>query len=53
MGWADLEQEIVAKNFEGLMNIFNDVESKFPGSIKKQSFVINEKLHKLRCMPEL
>lgn len=53
MGWADLEPEIVVKDFQKLMEIFEDIQTKFPGSIKKQSFVITEQLHKLRCMPEL
>lgn len=53
IGWADLEPEFVVENFDELSIILDDINKKFSGSIKKQSFFITEKLHKLRCMPEL
>ncbi len=53
IGWADLEPEFVVKNFDELLKILDEINSKFSGAIKKQSFFIMEKLYKLRCMPEL
>jgi len=53
VGWSDLEPEFVVKNFDELLKILDEINAKFSGAIKKQSFFITEKLHKLRCMPEL
>lgn len=53
IGWADLGPEFVVKNFDELSSILDEINAKFSGAIKKQSFFITEKLHKLRCMPEL
>jgi len=53
LGWSDLEPEFVVKNLEELMNILDEINSKFSGSIKKQSFFVTEKQHKLSCLPKL
>ena len=53
IGWADLGPEFVVKNFDDLSKILDDINKKFSGVIRKQSFFITEKLHKLRCMPKL
>jgi DNA-binding Lrp family transcriptional regulator len=53
VGWSDLGPEFVVKNFEELSSILDDINNKFSGVIKKQTFSITEKDHKLRCMPEL
>jgi len=53
LGWADIEPEFVVKNFDELLKILDEINNKFSGAIKKQSFFITEKLYKLRCMPEL
>jgi len=52
-GWADVEPEFVVKSFDELLKILEEINTKFSGVIKKQSFFITEKLHKLRCMPEI
>ena len=51
VGWSDLEPEFIVKDFDELMNILKEIENKFPNSIKKKSFFINEKVHKLCCIP--
>lgn len=53
IGWADLEPEFVVKNFDELLKILDEMNTKFSGAIKKQAFFITEKLYKIRCMPEL
>jgi DNA-binding Lrp family transcriptional regulator len=53
VGWDDLGPEFVVKNFDELSSILDDINNKFSGAIKKQSFIIADKIHKLRCMPEL
>jgi len=53
IGWADLEPEFVVKDFNELLKILDEINSKFSGAIKKHSFFITEKMYKLRCMPEL
>jgi len=52
IGWADLEPEFVVKDFDELLKILDEINIKFSGAIKKQSFFIFEKVHKLRCLPE-
>ena len=53
LGWADLEPEFVVKNLEELVNILDEINSKFSGAIKKQSFFVTDKQYKLSCLPEL
>jgi Lrp/AsnC family transcriptional regulator for asnA, asnC and gidA len=53
LGWSDLEPEFVVKNFDELIKIFEEIDHKFPNTIKKQTFFIIEKVHILRCMPKL
>lgn len=53
IGWADLGPEFIVKNFDELSQILDDINNEFSGAIKKQSFFIIDKVHKLRCMPEL
>lgn len=53
IGWADLEPEFVVKDFEELVNILDEINTKFTGAIKKHSFFITEKFHKICCMPEI
>jgi len=52
-GWADIEPEFVVNSFNELLKILDEINTKFSGVIKKQSFFITEKLYKLRCLPEL
>ncbi len=53
LGWADLEPEFVVKNLEELMSILDEINSKFSGAIKKQSFFVTDEQYKLSCLPEL
>ncbi len=53
LGWADLEPEFVVKDMDELLKILDEINFKFSGGIKKQSFFIEEKLYKLRCLPQL
>jgi len=52
MGWADLEPEFVVKDMDELSKILEEINSKFSGAIKRQSFFVIEKFHKLRYLPE-
>ncbi len=53
IGWADLEPEFVVKDLDELLKILDEINSKFSGAIKKQSFFIAEKFYKIRCLPLL
>jgi len=53
IGWADLEPEFVVKDFNELLQILEEINQKFSGAIKKQTFFIAEKIFKQRCLPEL
>ena len=53
IGWCDLEFEITVENIDKLGRIMDEIYSKFPNAIKKQTFWIVEKIHKERWLPEL
>jgi Lrp/AsnC family transcriptional regulator len=53
IGWSDLEFEIIVQNIDHLGTVMEDIYSKYPNAIKKQSFWIAEKIHKERWLPEL
>jgi DNA-binding Lrp family transcriptional regulator len=53
IGWADLEPEFVVQKLDELYRILEDIDSNFPGAIKKQSFFITDKIYKLRCLPDI
>ena len=52
IGWCDLEFEITVENVDELGKIMDEIHSKFPKSIKKQTFWINEEIYKERWLPE-
>jgi DNA-binding Lrp family transcriptional regulator len=53
IGWADIEPEIVIKDINEIDNIINEINSKFPNSIRKHTFWIAAQVHKERWLPEL
>ncbi len=52
IGWCDLEFEVVVENVDKLSQIMDEINLKFPNSIKKQVFWIIEKMHIDRWLPE-
>jgi Lrp/AsnC family leucine-responsive transcriptional regulator len=52
VGWCDLEPEFVVKNVDELDIIFDEIDKRFPGSIKKWNFWITEESYKERWLPE-
>jgi DNA-binding Lrp family transcriptional regulator len=53
IGWCDLEFELIVENVDQLGKIMDDLYSRFPNAIKKQTFWIADKFHKERWLPEL
>ena len=53
VGWCDLEFELIVENVDKLGEIMEEINSKFPQTIKKQTFWIIDKVHKERWLPEL
>ena len=53
IGWCDLQFEIVVKNVEILTNIMDEINTKFEGAIRKQTFEIVTERHKERWLPEM
>ena len=52
VGWSDLSLEYAIDSLESLMTIIEDIDTKFPGAIKKRDFWLNKKVHKERWLPE-
>lgn len=53
IGWGDLNPEFVVENVDKLIQIMEDLNSKFPGAIKKHDFWLSKKIHRERWLPEL
>jgi len=52
VGWSDIEPELVVENVEKLAEIMDELDTKFPGSIKKHEYWIMIQGHKERWLPE-
>jgi len=53
IGWADIEPEIYTKNVDTLLEIMEDLESKFPGIIQKQNYWLHIEGRKFNTLPEM
>jgi len=53
IGWGDVQFELIVHNLDELLKVMNEIDSQFPNSIRRQSFIIPEKYHKNRWLPEL
>lgn len=53
VGWADLGFEFAIENLDKLIKIMEDIDSKFPGAIRKHDFWLSKKVHRERWLPEL
>jgi len=52
-GYADIEIEFTIENTDKLVEVIEDLSSKFPGAIKKYVHWVVKKGYKLRCLPEM
>jgi DNA-binding Lrp family transcriptional regulator len=53
IGWADLQFELIVENMSKLLLIAEEFNTKFPGAIRKQTFIMAQKYHKERWLPEI
>jgi Lrp/AsnC family transcriptional regulator, regulator for asnA, asnC and gidA len=53
IGWCDLNFELMVENIDSLTQIIDDIDSRFPGAIRKTNFWMGKKVHKERSMPEI
>ena len=53
IGWCDLNFELMVKNIDSLTQITEDIDSRFPGAVRKTNFWMAKKVHKERWLPEL
>jgi len=53
IGWADIEPEVIVKDVDKLIEVMEELDSKFPGAIKKQSYWVGIKEHKLNTLPKM
>jgi len=52
-GYADLEIEFTIKDSDKLIDVMEEVSSKFPGAIRKYIYWNVKKDYKLRCLPTM
>jgi DNA-binding Lrp family transcriptional regulator len=53
IGWCDINFELLVKDFNSLTRVIDDIDSKFPGAIRRTNFWMARKIHKERWLPEL
>jgi DNA-binding Lrp family transcriptional regulator len=53
IGWADLSLEFMVANSNKLTEIMDDIDTKFPGIIRKTDFYISKTIHKERWLPKM
>ena len=53
IGLCDFNFELMVKNIDSLTQIIEDIDSRFPGAIRKTNFWMAHKAHKERWLPEL
>jgi Lrp/AsnC family transcriptional regulator for asnA, asnC and gidA len=53
IGWADLQIELFIKNIDSLLELMEEIDKKFTGAIKKQTYWIATERHKERWLPEM
>jgi DNA-binding Lrp family transcriptional regulator len=53
VGWYDVEFEFVVENVDQIIKIMEDVDSKFPNTIRKIDYWIAKEVHKERWLPKL
>jgi Lrp/AsnC family transcriptional regulator for asnA, asnC and gidA len=53
VGWCDIQFELMVKGNDHLIKILEDIDTKFPGAIRRQDFWMSKKYHRLRSLPEL
>ena len=53
VGWCDFNFEVMVPNIDKLNKITDELERKFPGSIRKTQFWMSKVVHKERWLPEM
>jgi len=53
IGWCDIQFEIMVKSIDHLNDILEEINTKFPGVVRKKDFWISKKYYHLRSLPEL
>jgi DNA-binding Lrp family transcriptional regulator len=53
IGWADIEPELIVKDIGELGQIMNELNSRFPNSMKRYTYWILEERFKERWLPEI
>ena len=53
IGWSDLAFQINIENMGGLSKIIDEIETKFPDSIRKYDYWMDQKGYMERWLPDL
>lgn len=53
VGWSDLSLEFAIENIEKLIQVMEDIDSRFPGTIKKHDFWLSKNVYRERWLPEV
>ena len=53
IGWSDLNCSVIVDNLNKLTEITEDINSQFPGSIRKTNYWLEKRIHKERWLPKM
>jgi DNA-binding Lrp family transcriptional regulator len=53
IGWADIQFELIVENMNHLLQIIDEFNAKFPGAIRKHTFIMAQQYHKECWLPEM
>jgi DNA-binding Lrp family transcriptional regulator len=53
IGWADMSFQIYINNINELSQLMDEIETKFPDSIRRYEYWMNQNVHKERWLPKM
>jgi DNA-binding Lrp family transcriptional regulator len=53
IGWADIQFEVIVENMNHLLRMIDEINLKFPGAIRKHTFIMAQQYHKECWLPEI
>ena len=53
IGWCDICFQLMVENMDGVFQVMDNLEKKFPATIRKTNYWMSEGVHKERWIPEM
>jgi len=53
IGWSDLTFQLTVEKMDGVYQLIDTLEKKFPAAIRKMNYWMSQVVHKERWLPEM